>query len=52
MRTELEKGFTYQEAGLDWDNATWACTTGTLQSPINLPSPASGALHVPHDACT
>lgn len=38
-RLELERGFTYQEGGLDWDNSTWSCLTGILQSPINFPSP-------------
>lgn len=41
-RSELEKGFTYQEGGLDWDNATWSCASGSLQSPVNLPSPVGG----------
>jgi hypothetical protein len=43
-QSELERGYTYQEGGLDWDNATWACTSSAEQSPINFPSPAGGAL--------
>lgn len=37
-RSELERGFTYIEGGFDWDNSTWACLDGALQSPINFPS--------------
>ncbi|BDA50610.1 probable carbonic anhydrase at C-terminar half [Coccomyxa sp. Obi] len=37
-RSELEKGFTYIEGGLDWENSTWACLDGALQSPINFPN--------------
>nr|QOL01132.1 putative extracellular protein CSOL_056 [Pseudococcomyxa simplex] len=37
-RSELERGFTYLEGGLDWANTTWSCTSGVLQSPINFPS--------------
>ena len=46
-QSELERGYTYQEGGLDWDNATWACNNGALQSPVNFPSPSGGAWSFP-----
>ncbi|EIE20510.1 carbonic anhydrase [Coccomyxa subellipsoidea C-169] len=54
-RSELERGFTYLEGGLDWDNSTWSCTSGVLQSPINFPSLESNISYgqvVPQKAAT
>ena len=47
-QSELDRGYTYQEGGLDWDNATWSCIGGSLQSPINFPSPSGARRSLRH----